>query len=445
MLNKILAFAEKYNMFPSGTAVVCGLSGGADSVCLVLCLNELKTQLGIQIEALHVNHCLRDAESNRDEEFCRSFCAELGVAFNAVTCDVKAFAKENSLSVEEAARKMRYDAFAANSDGKIIATAHNANDNLETLILNIARGTGLKGLAGIPPVRDNIVRPLLTISREEIEAFLLEHNIEYVTDSTNLSDDYTRNKIRHAILPLLTEINSSVVKTSINTIDTIRNENDLIEQQVADAYTSSSSDNSLCGLDKYSEVIRRRCIAKLLSKNSLPYSHERLEAADNITLQGGKINISNDWYLISDKKTLRLEKISCCSNQIELSTELKHGKNTIFDDKALYTEYICGKHLIIDDIVNTKLAIYYLDCDKIIGRAFLRNRRFGDKIKLSGKSFTSSVKKLINELIPAEQREKLHFIEDEKGTVFAEGIGIADRAAPDDNTVNYLKITLRKE
>ncbi|MBQ8296872.1 MAG: tRNA lysidine(34) synthetase TilS [Ruminococcus sp.] len=442
MLDKIQRFAEKYNMFPKGSAVVCGLSGGADSVCLLVCLSELSSSLGITVEALHVNHCLRGAESDHDEEFCRDLCERLGISFTSVSCDVRGYAELHSLSLEEAARKLRYNAFSQHSVEKLVATAHNANDNLETVMLNLARGTALKGLAGIPPVRGNIVRPLLTVSRKEIEQFLHERSIGYVTDSTNLSDDYTRNKIRHRILPLFEDINSSVVETSITSIDAVRAENSFIEQEASEAYKLCCVGNSLSGLSGYHEVIRRRCIARLLSENKLPYSYDRLSDADRILLSGGKINLAGELYLVSDGKTLRLERIAPKQQEILLSEQLKIGENSIFSDKKVYTELIKAENLQKSLNINKKLAIYYLDYDKIKGRAFLRNRRFGDKIKLSGRSFTSSVKKLINEKIPPELRDELHFIEDEYGTIFAEMLGIADRVAPDENTVNYLKITV---
>ena len=432
-------------MFPKNSTVVCGLSGGADSTCLTLCLFMLKEQLGINVEALHVNHCLRGEESDRDEEFCRNFCQKIGIKFVSVSCDVNSYAKAHSMSLEEAARKMRYDAFSENSQGKILATAHNANDNLETVILNLSRGTALKGLAGIPPVRDNIVRPLLAVSRSEIEVFLKEQGFCFVTDSTNLSDDCTRNIIRHNIMPVLSEINSSVINTSVNAIDAVRTENSFIDVETSKAYNSCKNANSLIGITMFHEVIRKRCIAKLLTENSLPYSYERLKAADEIALNGGKINISRNIYLTSDKKNLKLEIINKSENPAELSDTLKLGKNTLFANKSLYAEIISSKNLNICENVNTKSANYFMDYDKIIGSPIVRNRRFGDKIKLAGRSFTSSVKKLINELIPVEMRSSLYFIEDSNGTIFAEQLGIADHVAPDSNTVNYLKITVKED
>lgn len=445
MINKIFSFVKKHNMINKGDTVICGLSGGADSVCLLLVLCELRKRIDFTVKALHVNHCLRGAESDRDENFCRELCERLDIPFTTVSCNVTEFAEKNTLSVEESARKLRYSLFEENSAGEKIATAHNANDNLETVVLNLARGSALKGLTGIPPVRDNIIRPILTVSRDEIEEYLKEKGQNYVTDSTNLSDDYTRNKIRHKILPVLKEINPSVIETSVNSIDAVQSENSLIEEQTRKALSVCRDGNRLNGLNVFHEVIRRRCIAFLLSENSLPYSHKRLEEADRVLVGGGKINISGDVFFVSDKKTAELKKIPRKKEQKLISAELKTGENMIFPDRILFSEVILCDDFRKIQHVHKNLTFYFLDYDKIIGRVILRNRRFGDKIKLSGKDFTSSVKKLINEKVPLGLREEMHFLEDEKGTVFAEYLGVADRVATDCNTRRFLKISVKNK
>ncbi len=442
MLDKIQRFAEKYNMLAQGATVVCGLSGGADSVCLLTALVELSNKLGITVEAIHINHCLRGAESDRDEQFCRELCNKMNVSLICLHIDVSSIAVEQGLSIEEAARKARYKAFDENSSGKIIATAHNANDNLETAILNLVRGSALKGISGIPPVRGNIVRPLLDVSRNEIEQFLSSRNIPYVTDSTNLSDDYTRNKIRHKILPVMAKLNSSIIETSAGSLDALRAENSFIEAETDKAYHACKNGSTLWGLNRFHEVIRRRCIARLLTEHHIPYSYDRLCNSDRIALNGGKINLSGNIYLISDGINFSVEEILPKQDHNELFKELSLGENQLFDDKILHFEVIFDKIPPSTQIVNTKLAFFYIDYDKIKGRAFLRNRRYGDKIRLSGRNFTSSVKKLINENIPREKRDKLHFIEDELGTFFAEQLGVADRVKPDMNTKRLIRITI---
>ncbi len=441
--DNILGFIKKENMLSPGDTVVCGLSGGADSVCLLLTMKQLSKHLGISVEALHVNHCLRGEESDRDEAFCRKLCADNDIPFRAFSCNVRAYAAEHSLSDEEAARKLRYGIFTDNSAGKLLATAHNADDNLETMILNLTRGSALKGICGIPPVRGNIIRPLLCVSRAEIEAFLAERGQDFVTDSTNLSDDYTRNKIRHRIVPLLKEINPSVIATSVRSAAALRDENALIEAQTDAAEADCLRDNALTGLAGYDKVIRKRCIARLLTRNSLPYSSDRLDTTDSIAVNSGKLNISGDVYFVSDGNSAGLQKIPDIPQNEDISAELRIGTNSIFPGKELHCEIVLCDNLKKNEVVNNSLTSLYLDYDKIIGRAFIRNRRFGDRIKLCGRDFTSSVKKLINEKIPAEERPFLHFIEDDEGTVYAEKIGIADRVRPDGNSRRLLKLTVR--
>ncbi len=445
MTDKIFSFIKKHNMINKGDTVICGLSGGADSVCLLIVLYEISSKIGFTVKALHVNHCLRGEESDRDENFCHELCEKLDIPFKAVSCNVTAFAEEKQLSVEESARILRYGIFAENSDGAKIATAHNANDNLETVIFNLARGSALKGVSGIPPVRDNIIRPLLAVSRNEIENHLKTLNQEYVTDSTNLSDDYTRNKIRHQILPVLCGINPSLVETSVNSIETLREENSLIEEMTEKALKDCKAGNRLHGLENFHEVIRRRCIARLLTENSLPYSHDRLENMDDILVNGGKVNVSGDIFFTSDGHNAELKKIRPVSEPEVISAELKTGENSIFPDRILECKIIMCEDFRKIYGVHKKLTFYLLDYDKIVGRVILRNRRFGDRIRLQGKNFTSSVKKLINSEVPAEQRAELHFLEDENGTIFAEKLGIAERVAPDDKTVRLLKISIRNK
>lgn len=437
ILDRIRHFVREYNMIAEKSTVVCGLSGGADSVCLLLTMMELGAQMGFFVEALHVNHCLRGEESDRDEEFCRRLCRELNVSFTAVSCDVRGFAQSHGISCEEAARAMRYDVFRSHSSGKLVATAHNADDCLETMILNLIRGTGLKGLAGIPPVRDNIIRPLMCVSRSEIEEYLRNRGQAYVTDSTNLiADGNTRNKIRHKIIPLMKMINPSLIETSRSTAEILREENSFIERAVGKAYEKSLKNGGLLGISEYDALIRERCVSRYLTSQGCGVSRKRIRECSEIAVRGGKLCITDGVYFVSDGEFSRLERQEKKKGEEILSAELKIGENRIFSNCVLICE-VEGK-----EYINKNLTSYLIDYDKIKGRAFVRNRRYGDKIKLPHRNFTSSIKKLINEKVPKEMRSTLHFIEDGEGTVFAEMIGVAQRVAPDENTSRLLVVTV---
>ena len=211
-LDNIRSALAEYKMIEKGDTVVAALSGGADSVSLLHALTELSGELGITVSACHVNHHLRGAESDADMHFCEEFCRRLGVELRVLEADVASMQQKHE-SLEECARRVRYDFFAEVSDGKKLATAHNSNDCAETVLLNLMRGTGLKGLCGVPPVRGNIIRPLIFCTREEVEEYCQSRGLSWVTDKTNLSTDYTRNKIRHIILPEMLKINGSLFST----------------------------------------------------------------------------------------------------------------------------------------------------------------------------------------------------------------------------------------
>ena len=201
MLKKVLAAIEDYGMLGKGSTVTVALSGGADSVALLYCLLELKEQFSLNIRAAHLNHNLRGDESLRDANFVADLCKKLNVDLSLKSADVSSVAKETGESIELAARRVRYD-FLNEVSGGIIATAHTASDSFETMLFNLSRGTAIKGLSGIPPKRDNLIRPLIYCTRADVEEYCKQNNISFVTDSSNLSDDYTRNKIRHNVVPV---------------------------------------------------------------------------------------------------------------------------------------------------------------------------------------------------------------------------------------------------
>ena len=214
-------FIRKYNMLQSGDCVIAGVSGGADSVCMLLILHELSESMGFSVRAVHLNHMIRGDEADRDEAFVAELCDRINVPLKSFRRNVPEIAAEEGLSSEEAGRKIRYQLFEEAADDAQkefkrvrIAVAHNRDDLAETVIFNMARGSSLKGLTGIRPVRDDIIRPILFAGRNEIEDYLAEKGESYCTDSTNLGDDYSRNRIRHVIIPALKELNAGAVDQS---------------------------------------------------------------------------------------------------------------------------------------------------------------------------------------------------------------------------------------
>ena len=216
MLTSLIRFADLHDMFPCSGLVIACVSGGVDSMCLLEALVDISRERGFIVSAAHFNHLLRGEESHRDEDFVREYCSNQNIPFYSERGDVNDFAKTNKLGTEEAAREMRYRFFYALAErlsAERIATAHTADDNAETALMNLIRGSGTAGLSGIPPKRGIVVRPMLCVARNEVIDFAKSHGIPFVEDSTNSSDVYTRNKIRHSIMPIIKEINPKFTKT----------------------------------------------------------------------------------------------------------------------------------------------------------------------------------------------------------------------------------------
>ncbi len=291
-LTKVKQAVRDYNMIEPDDEVVVGLSGGADSVSLLFALNSLKEELSFTLSACHVNHGLRGEEADSDMRFCEELCARLDIKLSVLDTDVKGFQRKHE-SIEETARRVRYDFFAEVSAGKKLATAHNLNDSAETVLINMMRGTGLKGLCGIPPTRGNIIRPLIYCSREEVECYCGENGLSYVTDKTNLSDDYTRNKVRHIILPEMMRINGSLLDTMLRMENNVREDSDYLEGLAETALNEAKTESGYTAEKiRLLEIpIRGRVIRRILMEGGIEPSALRITMTEEIIDRGaGKIN-----------------------------------------------------------------------------------------------------------------------------------------------------------
>lgn len=419
MLNKVLAAIERFSMLESSKAVTVALSGGADSVSLLYALLELKDELGITVKAAHLNHLLRGEESLRDEQFVRALCEKAGVELTVERADITAEAKKTGESIELCARRVRYDFLERASEGGLVATAHTASDSAETVIFNLTRGTAIKGLMGIPATRGRFIRPLILVVREEVEAYCEENGIEFVTDSTNLSDNYTRNKIRHNIVPVLKEINPSFESTVSRMGAILSEDNDYLENTAAELYNNVRQGKQLKTepLECAHPAIAKRVIRRYLSDMGIEASAVNIEAVSDI-LHSGKTVMPNKITLKSENGLLFIEEKS--------------------ENKEFITEYSVVSAEGFQKI-NNLLLKNTLDYDKICGKLVLRKKLAGDRMRQAGRGNTKTLKKLCTEhKTDLTLRENLPVLADDKGVIWAYGFGVAERVKRDSETKNFL-------
>ncbi len=306
MKTRVAEALEKYGMLGGCRNVTVGLSGGADSCALLGVLCELREETGMTVSACHINHSLRGAESDRDEAFAVSLCERFGVPAEVYRVDVKGSLGKHE-SIEEAARRLRYECFdrAREKYGSLLATAHTANDTAETVLMNMIRGTGTKGLAGIPPVRDGIIRPLILCTREQTENYCREHGIDYVTDSTNLIDDCTRNRIRHNVIPLLEEFNPSFIAAVSRMTEAVGDDESFIAECAAkcagECRTEGGYDSRK--LKTLHPAVLFRIISAELKANGIEPSRLRVSQCTELINNGmGRVNLCRDRFAYVRKK-----------------------------------------------------------------------------------------------------------------------------------------------
>ena len=436
--NKVLKTIRRYNLINKGEHVVLGLSGGPDSVCLFHILRELAGEIGFSLAAVHVNHMMRSETNYRDEKFVEKLCGEYDIPLHVFHKDCREIARACGISAEEAGRNARYDAFARTADivvsegeGAAIAVAHNGDDQAETLIYRILRGTGTDGLAGMEHAREHgrhrVIRPLLDASREEIEQYCREHNLEYVIDETNEQPIYTRNRIRLELLPYLREnYNENIAGALRRLADIAACDRDYMWEQAESAYESvilqSSDDTAVFdrqGLAGLHEALRHRVILKGLGNIGLvsDVSHERLKAADEIIAGSSETKVVElpHGYRVTaayDRVYLRKEKdISANDREIQvtiadISHESDNKENGIGEKDVRRPNDMDGDIVLDADKAAAEAGIDIADLSSWVA---IRNRRPGDYIPLNGGS--KSVRKLMGEMkIPADLRYTLPLV-----------------------------------
>ena len=419
MLNAMDQLIREYRMLPSGTTVLCALSGGADSVCLFHRLCQLREPLGFRLAAAHYNHALRGEESDRDEAFVEEivgfFVPDGSVPLLKGRGDVAACAKESGRGLEETAREMRY-AFlreAAKQVGAdMIATAHNLNDQAETLLMHLMRGSGLRGLCGMEPLRGDVIRPLLTTSRAEIEAYLRENGLTWVEDSSNREDTYTRNWIRHQVLPLLEEMSPGAANRISQCARSLRTDEEYLSEQGASLVEKA--------------VWREDELVIPVSELAQAHDAVALRAARQLL---GQYNQGNDNCTTAHLKGL-LDL--CRSEDPSAELSLPDGRKAVREYEVLVLTY--RKSLPMEEQRWTLPGVieagdWRLECRETVyqgepqsdtcfflkqegvNKVKLRPRQAGDRLKRPGRAGKTVKKLLIEEKVPLRYRESLPVLE----------------------------------
>ncbi|MDD6848421.1 MAG: tRNA lysidine(34) synthetase TilS [Oscillospiraceae bacterium] len=424
---------RKFNMLKKGDRVVVALSGGADSVSLLNVLLTLKDKLHIEVMAAHLNHNLRGDEAKRDENFVKNLCKKSNVKLFCESYNVAEISKKEKISTELCGRNLRYEFFEKlhlEHNAKI-ATAHTSSDNAETVVFNLIRGTGLKGMGGIVPVRDYIIRPLIEVSREQVETYCNFYNIHYVTDSTNLTNDYTRNKIRHEILPKIKEINPNFERTVggnspifLNAFDFISNQSDtIIERAKTEKGYRIDMINSL----DYS--VKTTLLSSLCKIHFTELNSCHMEQLIHCLNFGGSVDLPNNIRAICKQNLLRFADMS---KEIVPFEEINFSENLNFS-------YNC-KHYSVKEI-NLDNSKDILDKSSIKG-AVIRTRKEGDTFTLPHRKVTKTLKKLFNEMkIPAESRNNLLLVANGSTVLWIEGIGVSAQGICKDKKGIKISIT----
>ncbi len=460
--NKVLNFIRENQLLQNGDRVVVGFSGGADSTALMTVLYELKDVLNIDIVAVHVNHNIRQ-EAGQDADFAASFCNERGLDFVLVSENVPLYAVEHKLTEEEAGRIIRYEAFndtLAKTDASCIAVAHHQNDVAETMLLNLFRGTGVHGSSSIRPVRDNIIRPLLCVSRDEIESYLDEKKVLYCTDATNEENIHTRNKIRNEVLPYVTEeINSGAIRHICRAATEFSKADDYIyseAEKLFKAVARKDTDGITIDLSKIydkHEIIRRYLI--LICFEELTPNRKDITSThiDNVLelMEGksGTASLDMPYGLVAEraygsfslKKRKNIEKNE---EQFYKITDFEQGKDYDINIPSLGDVKV--KVFSYDGLESIPTGTYtkWFDCDRI-QEVIFRHRMPEDYIcvEQTGTIHKKKLSKFMtDEKIPIKDRDNIYILAEGNHCLWIPGHRISGAYKVGNSTQKILAISI---
>lgn len=476
---KVKAYIVKHRMISDGDTVAAGISGGADSVCMLYILRKLAEEIPFRLFVVHVHHGIRP-DAQEDADYVKRLCGEWNIPFLLKKVDMDKYAKENGLSPEEAGRELRYQAFEEALEGESgickIAVAHNCNDRAETMLFHLFRGSGLKGLGSIRPVRERIIRPLLCLNRAEIEAYLSQKGLVYCMDSTNDEDTYTRNKIRHHILSYAEEhICQGAVEHIGDAAEILAQTDDFIIKQTTSAcgrcVISHEKDGITLNLTAFREedsflqkMIMLRCMEQMT-----PYrkdiTKEHINALIELTGKGGSKRIHLPYGLWACKEYDRLFL------QKDKDRESDTGKESLREQECFPQKYLPISVTVPGEVtvpglgkisfqyvpeeeffykkgqnIPEKTYTKWFDYDKITRVLVFRTRETGDFLTIDDALRKKTIKEyMINEKIPKMQRDRIYLLADGPHIIWIPGYRISQYYKVNENTKCILQVQLKEE
>ncbi len=457
-VDSVVRIIRDHDMIKKGDRVTAGISGGADSMCLLFLMSKIREMLGFSLEAVHVNHGIRGESADKDEDCVRRICGELKVSCRVFRFDVPSYASEHSLSEEEAGRILRYRALREGNSDRI-AVAHHANDSAETVLFNLFRGTGLRGLSGIRPVSGDIIRPLLFFTREETEGFCRENGIDFREDETNADPSYGRNRIRLNIIPEAEKINPAAIRHILEAADRIEDAFSYIDAEVEASFNEAAEREKNTGrlsldIEKIRdlkgcvrELVLRRCIAALSgSEKDITALHLKETGALLFSQSGKRASLPYGISVIRSFDKLVFSRDEgeggSAGSGFEIPFTPREGEETELSlpdgsiARASFTD-------IPEEIPNLQYT-KWMDYDKIIEPLVWRTRRQGDRISIKGGS--RKLKDLfIDERIPRDERDGIILLASGSGIVWIPGLRIGEDYKVTEGTKKVLRITYGKE
>lgn len=447
---KVFRFIEEHNLIKKGDKILVALSGGPDSIFLLRFLLKYKRKYRIEVGSMHINHMIRGKEAERDEKFCARLCEQFAVNFHTAKRDVPSYAKKNKISIEEAAREIRYQEL-----GKVrkkfgydkIATAHTCSDNAETMFLNLIKGSGLKGLSGIPISRGEIIRPVLTITKDEILKFLKQNKIKYLTDESNRSNVYERNFIRNKIFPLLNrELNPKLEETLFKSSLVLRRQAEVqssvveIVSKLVVKQKKNSLEIDLTSLNKittdiWSDVIKLALDRTFLAQFSF---NDCKKVMSLIQKQNGKsVNISKNLAAVKERNIILIFPKPV--NQKAVFIKLKIGESVQTGDMKIRIEKVSKQEIEYSTDKNIEL----IAGDELGDEFVLRTWRNGDRFYPLGLKGSKKISDFLNDrkVTVSEKPKQLVLLNNNK-IVWVVGHRIDDRFKIKNTTRKVIRLCL---